>query len=91
MPDRFLSWRQILAVRVAISLQICGLIPPLQHQLQQPAGSGAIFFSGRRSTPGTTPAASQLDWLISKRILYVAPPVKGMNELADGGRNGGYN
>ncbi len=35
------------------------------------AGSGLTSSSGRRSTPGTTPAASQLDWLISRTATNV--------------------
>src|SRR5665647_3251267 len=34
-------------------------------------GSGSNFFKGRLSMPGTTPAASQLDWLISSTTTMV--------------------
>src|SRR5882762_4847429 len=34
-------------------------------------GSGSNFFKGRLSMPGTTPAASQLDWLISSTTTIV--------------------
>ena len=35
------------------------------------ASSGSSFFSGWRSTPGTMPATSQLDWLISMTAMSV--------------------
>src|SRR5258708_28315842 len=34
-------------------------------------GSGSNYFKGRLSRPGTTPAASQLDWLISSTTTMV--------------------
>jgi len=36
-----------------------------------PASSGSSFFVGCRSTPGITPATSQLDWLISITAISV--------------------
>ena len=36
-----------------------------------PASSGFSFFAGCRSTPGTMPATSQLDWLISITAISV--------------------
>src|SRR5882672_11415095 len=47
------------------------MIPPTLHQTQQRVGSGSNFFKGRLSMPGTTPAASQLDWLISSTTTMV--------------------
>jgi hypothetical protein len=46
-------------------------IPPALQQAQQRPSSGVSFFSGRRSTPGTMPATSQLDWLISMTAITV--------------------
>lgn len=47
------------------------LIAPTLHQPQQGCRIGINFFRGRRSTPGTTPAASQVDWLISRTATNV--------------------
>src|SRR5439155_26762293 len=43
--------------------------------------SGSSFFSGCRSTPGTMPATSQLDWLISITVTSVVFWSKGRRDL----------
>src|SRR5450631_3642511 len=53
--------------------------PPFIARSRQPStkrssavGSGSNFFKGRLSMPGTTPAASQLDWLIFQHYNHGA-------------------
>src|SRR3981189_3746700 len=45
------------------------MIPPTKRS--SAVGSGSNFFKGRLPMPGTTPAASQLDWLISSTTTMV--------------------
>ena len=50
-------------------VKTCGSQPSTKRS--SAVGSGSNFFKGRLSMPGTTPAASQLDWLISSTTTMV--------------------
>src|SRR5580693_7963131 len=56
------------------------IAPPVQN-VQQCLSSGAIFFKGCRSSPGTLPAINQLDWLSSMTATRVVSFSKGTRDL----------
>ena len=57
------------------------IAPAMQQPRAAPSSSGSSFFSGWRSMPGTIPATSQLDWLISTTAMSVLSWSKAARDL----------